>query len=452
MAQPIDLLKKSPPHAIENEAALLGAMILDWRMCGEVLQVIRGPEDFYQAKHGTLYKVLVEMYDQVQTIELPQLKQRLADLGVLDEVGGVRYLLELAESVPSAAAAVHYAKIVRDKALLRHLIDAAVQILDRAYTAADPVSEQLDLAEQEIFRLAESGLSEDAPKLNELLQEIYTQIENHDGRHITGLETGYYELDEMTSGLQKGEMIILAARPSMGKTALALNIAEHMAATCKQPVAVFSMEMGRHQLAQRLLCSRSGVDSQKVRRNMLNADDFHKLQLAVGDLAEAPLYIDDSPGLSGLSLRARSRRLVARHDVKALVVDYLQLMSNPGAESRQQEVSNISRGIKALARELDVPVICLSQLNRQPEGREGHKPRLSDLRESGSIEQDADVVALLHREDYYHKGDEDYVHTNVAELIIAKQRNGPTGSVKLQFDSRTTRFNNLATTFPIDGV
>jgi len=263
---------------------------------------------------------------------------------------------------------------------------------------------------------------------------------------MTGLETGFYELDEMTNGLQNGEMIIVAARPSMGKTAFALNVAEHIAANNQKPVAVFSLEMGRQQLAQRLLCSRSTVDAHKLRRNTLSRDDFGRLAQAVGQLSEAPLYIDDTPGLTLLGLRAKARRLAARHDIAAIFVDYLQLMSAPGSESRQQEVSTISRGIKALARELSVPVVCLSQLNRQAEAREGHRPRMSDLRESGSIEQDADVVMMLHREDYYHRGEDGYEMTHVAELIIAKQRNGPTGAVKLQFDGATTRFNNLAST------
>jgi replicative DNA helicase len=248
----------------------------------------------------------------------------------------------------------------------------------------------------------------------------------------------------MTSGLQNGEMIIISARQSMGKTALALNIAEHVGADTKQPVAVFSLEMSKQQLAQRLLCSRSGVDSQRLRRNVLSQEDWERLQSAVGQLSDAPIYIDDTPGLSLLALRAKARRLAARYHIKLVVVDYLQLMSAGGrVDSREQEVSMITRGIKALARELAVPVICLSQLNRSPESREGHRPRMSDLRESGSIEQDADVVLMLHREDYYHRGEKEHSDTNTAELIVSKQRNGPTGTVELYFNSSTTRFGNL---------
>ena len=416
------LFDKQPPHALEAECALLGSLLLDWQVVGEVLQIIRSPEDFYLSKHAAIYKAAVELYDQHQSLDIVQLVQRLKDVGQLEAVGGVDYLVELGESVPSATSAAYYANLVRQKAVLRHLIDAAGQILERAYTSGEPVDDQLNIAEQEIFRLAEGGSSEDAAELRQLLQETYERLEAHDGRSITGLETGFFELDEMTNGLQNGEMIIVAARPSMGKTALALNIAEHIAATNKRPVGVFSLEMGRQQLAQRLLCSRSGVDSQRVRRNMLTGDEFARLAMVVGELSEAPLYIDDTPGLTLLSLRAKARRMASRHDVEAIV----------------------SRGIKGLARELNVPVICLSQLNRAAEGREGHRPRMSDLRESGSIEQDADVVMMLHREDYYHRGEEGYEETNIAELIIAKQRNGPTGVVKLQFNGQTTRFNNLA--------
>ena len=434
------------PQAIEAECALLGSIILDWRVVGEVVQILEGDEDFYERKHGALYRVLVEMYDQHQSLDMVQLKHRLEDLNLLEQVGGIDYLIELAESVPSASSAAYYAKIVREKSVLRRLIDAAGTILSEAYTGSEPVGNLLDQAEQKIFSLAETRVNEDAAELKHLLQEVYARIEAHDGRALTGLETGYFELDEMTNGLQDGEMIIVAARPSMGKTALALNIAEHVAAANHQPVAVFSLEMGKQQLAQRLLCSRSGVDAQKVRRHQLGADEFGQLAMACGELSEAPLFIDDTPGLTLLALRAKARRLVARHDIKAVFVDYLQLMTSPRSESRQQEVSTLSRGIKAMARELGLPVICLSQLNRSPEGRDGHKPRMSDLRESGSIEQDADVVMLLHREDYYHRDDEDYIENNTAELIIAKQRNGPTGTVRLQFHGQTMRFNNLART------
>lgn len=271
-------------------------------------------------------------------------------------------------------------------------------------------------------------------------------IEGRQGTHVTGLDTGFYELNDMTCGLQKGEMIIVAGRPSMGKTSLALNIAEHLGLVEKVPVAIFSLEMGRQQLAERFLCSVSGIDSQKVRRGLLNDEHYKKLADACAELSESLIFIDDTSTLTPLEIRARARRLKSKYDIQCIIVDYLQLMhlGGSGRESRQQEITTISRYLKSLARELDLPVIVLSQLNRAAEGREGHKPRMSDLRESGSIEQDADVIMLLHREDYYHRGEADYEPNNTAELIIAKQRNGPTGTVNLIFMEKTTRFVNAS--------
>ena len=426
---------------------LLGSMILDCHVIGDVMQIILGAQDFYKTGHAAIYEALIHLYDTTQTVDIVQLNQRLADLGQLEQVGGVKFLVELAEAVPSATGAPHYARIVHEKAVLRRLIEAAGKILYEAHSSSEPVGDILDRAEQEIFRLAETRSGQEASELKVLLQETFARLEAQEGRYLTGLDTGFTELNEMTSGLQDGEMVIVAARPSMGKTALALNIAEHITLVNKDPVLFFSLEMSRQQLAQRLLCSRSGVDSHRLRRNMLTEDDWPRLHMSVDELSAAPMFIDDSPGLSLLGMRARSRRLASRHEIKAVFVDYLQLMSAPQSESRQQEVSNISRGIKAMARELEVPVVCLSQLNRSPEGREGHRPRMSDLRESGSLEQDADVVLMLHREEYYH--DDEWREANpdkvgTAEVIITKQRNGPTGTVHLQFHGATTRFNNLA--------
>ncbi len=787
------LFEKLPPAALEAECALLGSMILDQRVISDVVEIIKGGEDFSKPGHSAIYEALVYLYDHNIPVDIVQVTQRLEDVQQLETLGGVDYLVMLAESVPSATSAPYYAKTVREKAMLRSLIDVAGRTLHTAYTTSDPVEEQLDTAEQAIFSLAEAKTTGEATDLNTLLQETYQKLENHDGKVISGLATGFMRLDELTSGLQNGEMIIVAARPSMGKaqplsarvltragwkamgdlkvgdalasvdgapsqvvgvypqgerqvyrmtfadgrfteccaehlwavqyrtwpaarvvttqklmsmlqskryrnrlwvetfsgdfgsdeglpvdpwllgfllgdgsmggtsvrfstadeglkekvhatagegfeltyagghdyrikqfdgahrkgvkgvelnpiktalealglwgcdsfrkfipeayklgskasrlrlleglidtdgwvekwgslrlatssrrladdvvelvrslggtgswtqketsytykgrklagepayvcnlqprepelltlvnhkreriasgrrrmrrlnissieptqvtqtqciavshpshlyvtddfivthnTAFAVNIAEHIACELKQPIAVFSLEMSKQQLAQRILCSRSRVDSHRLRTNMLRDDDWVDLQRACGELSDAPMYIDDTPGLNLLALRAKARRLAARHHIRCIVVDYLQLMSGPKSDSREQEVSAISRGIKALARELSVPVICLSQLNRGPESRDGHRPRMSDLRESGSIEQDADVVLMLHREDYYHRGDPEHTDNNIAEVIIAKQRNGPTDIVKLQFDGGTTRFNNLA--------
>ena len=788
------LFEKLPPHAIEAECALLGSMILDWKVCGDVLQIVAGPEAFYKQAHGEIYAALLDLYNNGQSIDLVQLKQKLADRHALEDVGGTSYLIELAEKVPSAASAPYYATLVQEKSLLRKLIEATGHILDDCYNSDEAATSILDTAERAIFQIAQNRKTDDASDLKTLLDETMRQLEQNSGRMITGVETGFFELDEMLSGLQRGEMIIIAARPSMGKaqpvdtpvlttrgfkpmgelrvgdelasvdgsasqvagvypqgrrqvyrvtfadgrsteccqehlwrvmyrgwpaprvletrelmqlltrkryhnrlfvetfagmfgddtdlpldpwllgvllgdgtlggssvrlassqasllegvkaatqgeievvhagrydyrlvqaggahragvagvvanpikqalgelelwnvhahtkfippryleasrdsrlrllcglldtdgwverwgsvrfctvsqrladdvvqlvrslggtashslrtprythrgelrdgrqayvcniqmpdtqglftlenkrlrvqagrrrqrrlniasiepsrivqtqciavthpshlyvtedyivthnTAFAVNMAEHIACDRKQPVAVFSLEMGKQQLAQRLLCSRSGVDSHRLRRNILNQDDFLALMQCVDQLSTTPLFIDDTPGLSILALRAKARRLAMEHDIKAIFIDYLQLMSAGGrVESRQQEVSEISRSLKALARELKVPVVVLSQLNRQAEGREGHRPRMSDLRESGSIEQDADVVMLLHREDYYKRGMADAEMDNKAEIIVAKQRNGPTGTVELLFDGGTTRFRNLA--------
>lgn len=441
------LFEKLPPAAVEAEMALLGSMILDQQVIGDVLQSINGASDFSVGKHQALYQALVDLYDQNQSVDMVQIKQWLTDRGVLEQAGGLSYLIEIVESVPHAAGAQYYAKIVRDKSLVRHLIEVAGQILHDAHTSTDTADEVLDASEKAIFMLREAQSAQDAAKLDELLQELYAQLEAREGEYLTGLDTGFAQLNELTSGLQKSEMIIVAGRPSMGKTAFALNLAEHISVTMRQPVAFYSLEMSKQQLAQRLLCSRSGVDSQKLRRNMLDSNEFELLHTTMDQVRESPLYIDDTPGLSLMVLRAKARRMVSQHQVKAVFVDYMQLMSAPGSESRQQEVSEISRGIKSLARELNVPIICLSQLNRSPEGREDHRPRMSDLRESGSIEQDADVVMMLHREEYYHTdpewADDNADKMGVAEVILTKQRNGPTGTVGLQFNANTTRFNNL---------
>jgi replicative DNA helicase len=423
--------------------ALLGSMILDPAVIGDVIQIVKTPEDFYRAAHGAIFQALVDLYDQHNAGDIAMLHQLLVDRGVTEEVGGVDYLVRLAEQVPAAINAVHYANIVAEKAVLRRLIAAAGEILHTAYTTPENAREVLDAAERVIFEIAQHAERRDAESLEALLHQTLELIESHHGRVITGLETGFREFDEMTSGLQAGDMIILAARPSMGKTAFALNLAENVA-LMGNPVGVFSLEMSKQQLAQRLLCSYAEVDSHKLRRNLLGHEELKRLVFKVGELSEAPIFIDDTPGLSVLELRAKARRMVAKHGVKLILIDYLQLMSCPGRENRQQEVSEMSRGVKALARELNVPVICLSQLNRAAENREDHRPRMSDLRESGSIEQDADMVLMLHREDYYEQHKEDYVPTNIAELIIAKQRNGPTGTARMTWVGSSTKFKNYS--------
>ena len=439
-----DLFNALPPCAVEAEMSLLGSVILDPDVCGDVVQVIRGADDFSRPAHAELWSAILKLYDTHQSVDVVQLQQLMEDRGTLEQVGGLDYVVELADSVPSAANAVHYARIIREKSMVRQLIKASGDILREAYTNPESAADLLDEAEQRIFKIAQDSESRQAVELSALIREAIERLEASDGQPLTGVGTGYGDLDVLTGGFQPGELIILAARPSMGKTALALNIAEHIASR-GEAVGVFSLEMSAGQLVQRVLASRSGVDGERMRRNALRSSEFRALCAACDEQRSAPMFIDDTPGLTLLQLRAKARRMKQQHGLNAIVIDYLQLMtSGHRTESRQQEVSEISRGVKALARELDVPVLCLSQLNRAAEQREGHRPRMSDLRESGSIEQDADVVMMLHREAYYHRDeewrDENPDKVNLAELILAKQRNGPTGTVKLNWDSRSTCF------------
>jgi len=428
-----------PPYSNEAEMCLLASMMLDKEMIGQVVQIV-DRDAFFQADHQIIFDLLLKLYEQNRPIDAVIVREELLKRQLLDEVGGTAYLGQLLSAVPSSAHGTHYAGIIREKALLRQLISASNEILRDAYAPHEQAELVLDRAEKRIFEIAQKKIGNAVVAMEDVLHEVFEMIENRGQR---GVETDYFELDEMLNGLQAGEMIIIAARPSMGKTAIAMNIIENVA--CRGvPCAVFSLEMSKQQLAQRMLCSRGNIDAHKLRKGMLQSHEYAHLANVVGELAKAPIWVDDSPGLTILELRAKARRLKLQHDIKLIMIDYMQLMDNPGVESRQQQISEISRGIKAVARELHIPVICLSQLNRASEGRDGHRPRMSDLRESGSIEQDADVVMLLHREDYYRQTEPDFQPDNIAELIIAKQRNGPTGTVKLTFMNKTTRFENLS--------
>jgi replicative DNA helicase len=459
------LFEKPPPHSPEAEMALLGAMILDPRVTGDVIMIVKSPAAFFHEAHGAIFQALVELYDKHQAGDLVQLLDSLRDKDVLKDVGGTKYLEKLARETPGAAGAPHWARIVADKARLRVLITTAGAIVYNAFTLgqgdSQSASEIIDQAEQQIFEIARTQELFEPQSMAELVQAEYDRIESLQGKGVSGLRTEYHELDRMLSGFQPGEMIIIAARPSMGKTALALNLAEQVsmgglgthAGRAKVPVGFFSLEMSKSAIAQRLLSARSGISAHDMRSGNVRTEDLRKLLDAAGELHDAPMFIDDMPALTVMALRARARRMVQQYAVKCIFVDYLQLMTAPAfaRESRQVEVAAISRGIKALARELEMPIICLSQLNRGPESRSDNRPRMSDLRESGSIEQDADVVMLLHREEYYHVGDTGWLNDpdntdkiGVAELIIAKQRNGPTGVVELKWDAETTRFKNLA--------
>jgi len=440
------LAARSMPESLAAEAAVLGSMLIDPECIGDVVEHLTA-EAFYRIEHRYIYDALITLYEKNKGVGIDAvlLREELIKRNQLEEVG-IEYIVKILDSVPSSANVGYYTCIVKDKMLLRELISTAGDILNSAYNQNGEMAEVLDEAEQKMFAITDKNISGSASALKDLVARSFELIENRQGIHVTGLPTGFYELDEWTCGLQDGEMIIVAGRPSMGKTSLALNIAEHIGLMEKTPVAIFSLEMGKQQLAERFLCSISEIDSQKVRRGLLSDADYKKLANACAELSETPIYIDDTSTLTPLELRAKARRLKSKHDIRCVLVDYLQLMhlGSGRIESRQQEITTISRYLKALARELSIPVIVMSQLNRSPEGREGHRPRMSDLRESGSIEQDADVIMLLHREDYYKRNEENYEPNNTAELIIAKQRNGPTGTVKLTFREKITRFENAS--------
>ncbi len=436
-----------PPQDHEAEMSLLGSMLLDREAIELVLPLIGREEArcFYTPAHRTLYEILVDLYDQGKPIDLIVVKDELLRRRRLEDVGGEAAMIEMVQTVPTWVNAEHYARIVKDKSMLRDLIECAGQILNEAYADADEVRQVLDRAERTLFEVTEQRVSNQMQTLHETLSDVFRMIESRTDHYVSGVSSGFVEFDELTSGLQNGELIIIAARPSMGKTALSLNMAERLAADDKVPAAYFSMEMTRQQVAQRILCSRGRIDAHRLRRGMLSEKEIAQLSFVCDDLKDAPLFVDDTPGMSILELRAKARRLQMRHRIRCVFVDYLQLMHAPGAgrqNNRQEEIATISRGLKALARELHIPVVAMAQLNRASEIREDHRPRMSDLRESGAIEQDADVVALLHREEYFKP--EDVSLKGRADLILAKQRNGPTGTVRLHFNKQLTRFDNLS--------
>ena len=439
-------LDRQPPNDLEAEMALLGSMMYSREAIGDVLTIIP-PGDasrFYHPAHGRIYQVLVEMYDRNAVIDLVTVRNELDRLGLFEQLGGFDYFTTLAESVPSAAHAEYYARLVQDKAMLRDLIGAGQKIVQRAYEDLGDTREILDRAEADLFAVTDQRISDRATLIHDSIEEVFHILETRDPNCLSGLPSGFPDLDKLLSGFQPGEMIIVAARPSMGKTAFGLTVAEYVAADAGRAVAFFSMEMSRRAIAHRLLCSRARVDSQRLRNATLTDQERQQLVEIGGELSDMPLYVDDTPGMSVLELRAKARRLKARFNIEAVFVDYLQLMSaSRRVESRQQEVSDISRGLKALARELSIPVIVMAQLNRNPEGRSDCRPRMSDLRESGAIEQDADVIILLHREEYYKKDACPENLRGVADIIVEKQRNGPTDTVQLYYNRAFTRFDQL---------
>jgi len=446
-------IHRTPPHSVEAEQGVLGSMLISPReIIAECVEKIT-EEYFYVPAHRTIYNVLVDLWNAGQAIDLITFTQVLRDRSLLESVGGAAFVTSLFTFVPTAANVGYYIDIVRDKYILREIIATATESVRRAYEEQDEVNNLLDEVEQRIFAVGEDRFKGEMLSMKEQVMSTLESIEKlfENKGAITGVSTGFRDLDKLTSGLHSSEMIVIAARPSMGKTALAMNIAEHAAIEVKLPVAIFSLEMSAQQLVQRMLCSRARVNLAKTRDGFLAEADFPKLTHAASKLAEAKIFIDDSAGLSILELRAKARRLKAQQDVQLIIVDYLQLLrstSRRAHDNRQLEISEISAGLKGLAKELKIPIIVVAQLNRNPEIRTGSGkgvPRLADLRESGSIEQDADLVGLLVREEYYADSDEERTELEgKAELIIAKQRNGPIGQVKLTFLKSFTRFEDRA--------
>ena len=432
---------KSSPQSIEAEKSVLGSMMIDKNVIAQAVEILSA-EDFYRDAHKYIFKSIVEMYQRDEPIDEINLLEHLKSTDRLEKSGGISYITEIGSSVLTTANVKSYIKIVEDKATLRKLIDSSTKIIESCYNNQDDVEKVIDVAEQKIFDLAEKKSSSDFEPLSDILERGFEQIEtlfNNKGE-VTGVGSGFKDLDDLTSGFQKGDMILIAARPSMGKTTFALNIAEHAALREGKSVVIFSLEMSKEQLAYKLLCSEANVDMLKLRTGNLEDKDWENIARASGPLSSAKIYIDDTAGVSIMEMRSKCRRLKIEYGIDLILIDYLQLMSGSGEESRQQEVSEISRNIKAIAKEMQCPVIALSQLSRAPEQRADHRPMLSDLRESGSIEQDADLVMFLYRDEYYNKETEE---KNVAECIIAKQRNGPVGNVKLAWIGQFSKFGNL---------
>ncbi len=434
---------KLPPQNVEAEKSVLGSMLIDEEAIGHALEIIN-ENWFYNEAHRKIYHTILDLYNERKNVDLITLSDKLKSENVLDQIGGVTYLSSIIDFVPTSANVQHYAHIVKEKGVLRALIKNATQIISRCYDTTNNVEEVVDDAERLIFEIADLRQKQKTANIKDLVKSSIETLDRLYQRkeHITGIPTGFTKFDNMTSGLQNSDLIIIAGRPSMGKSALAVSIAEKVAIEYNQSVGIFSLEMSKEQLVQRMLCSQARVDAHKVRSGFLSPSDWPKLTAAAGRLSESKIFIDDTPAISALELRAKARRLKANYDVQLIILDYLQLMRSPiTTDNRQQEISEISRSLKALARELSVPIIALSQLSRAVESRQDHKPQLSDLRESGAIEQDADLVILLMREEYYNPTEE---NKGVADVIIAKQRNGPVGTVKLAFIKEYMRFENLA--------
>ena len=438
-----------PPQNIEAEQAVLGTILIQDKALLKVIDLLQ-PGDFYRDAHKSIYAAMMALFDKHEPHDLITVTGLLSDQNKLEDVGGAAYLASLTDIIPFTGTLVHHARIIRKKSILRRLIQTSTEVAARCYDAQDDIDTLVDEAEKTIFEIAHSKKGEGFQPMSSVVPKAFDRINRlfDKQEHITGVATGYDELDRITAGLQPAEMIILAARPSMGKTALAMNIVQHAAMIGKVPVAVFSLEMSVESLALRMLCSLGPIDSQRIRTGRLIDSDWPKLTRATGMLSEAPIYIDDTPGLTVLEMRAKARRLKSEQDLGLIVVDYLQLMQGKSSsENRAQEISDISRSLKAMAKELNVPVLALSQLNRSLENRTDKRPQLADLRESGAIEQDADVIMFIYRDEVYNRA-EGNPNRGLAEIIVGKQRNGPTGVIKLSFLGEYTRFENYSNRAP----
>lgn len=432
-----------PPQNIDAEKSVLGAILLD-NEAGQEVSEILSPEDFYVENHSNIYRAFLDLLERGEPADLVTLTNELKVKGVLEKMGGATYLAELVEAVPTAANVLHYGKIVRDKSLLRRVIHAATKIATSGYDDGADVVSFLDEAEKVIFDVSEKQSMKAVSPIAPVIKEAFLEIERNFERKslITGLPSGFKDVDKITSGLQASDLIIVAARPSMGKTSFCMNIAEHVGMTEKMPVIVFSLEMSKQQLVTRMLCSSARIDSTKVRTGMLNDEEWQRLTHVAGPMSESKIFIDDTPGINAYELKARARRVKAQFGLSLIVVDYLQLMTSRGKiESREREISEISRSLKATAKELSVPIIALSQLNRSVESRQDKRPQMADLRESGAIEQDADLIGFIYRDEVYNKDTPD---KGIAEFNIVKHRNGPIGMSRLAFISEFTRFEDLA--------
>ena len=440
-------LGKVPPHDLEAEQAIIGSMLTDKDAVISAIEVLK-EEDFYREDNKAIYSVILNLYNRAEPIDIITVKAELESMGKFEQVGGLEYLAELPEKVPTTANAMKYIKIVEEKSTLRRLIKTANEIIELGYNPTEDVEDIMEGAEKKIFNIMQDKSQKSYAPIKDVLVESFTQLEELYNRkqHITGVPSGFTELDYRTAGFHGSELILIAARPAMGKTAFALNIATNAAVKGNVPVAVFSLEMSKEQLVNRILCSESMVDSNKVRTGKLEEDDWTKLAGTIGPLSEAEIYIDDTPGINIMEIRAKCRKLKLEKNIGMVVIDYLQLIQGSGKRggSREQEISEISRSLKILAKELNVPVIALSQLSRAAEQRPDHRPMLSDLRESGAIEQDADIVMFLYRDDYYNQDSE---KKDIAEVIIAKHRGGSTGTVELLWLGSYTKFVNLERRF-----